>query len=154
MLSIRALHDGRRTAPRRDRRGGHCHQHDAERGCDALVFGAGTPEESEDRHRKRGMVAASQEDGGAELAERDRERETGRDPERPQRQREVDLATDARRCRPKTAAASRRRGSTARSAGASRRTTNGAATSDWATGTIQMEPRKSSGAVSKPITKP
>ena len=68
-----------------------------ERGRDPLVDGAGPAEEGEDRDGHRRPVGAGDEDGRAELAERDREREAGGDAERPQDERQVDLTPDAGR---------------------------------------------------------
>ena len=55
---------------------------------------------------------------------------------------------------PSVAATSRNAGSIERSAGVTMRTTNGAAMSDWATGTSHHDDRKSSGASSKAIRNP
>ena len=61
--------------------------------------------------------------------------------------RQVDLAPHPRGDAPSVAAASRRRGSMARSTGVITRTTNGTATSACAIGTSHHEPRRSSGGV-------
>ena len=71
----------------------------AKRRSDALVRLAGAAEEAEDRHGQRRLLGPGDEDGGAELAERDREREPGRDGERPADERQVDLAPAPQRRR-------------------------------------------------------
>ena len=56
----------------------------------SLIRLAGPPEEAEDRDRQRRLLGPRDEDGGAELAERDRECEPGRDCERAPDERRVD----------------------------------------------------------------
>ena len=93
--------------------------------------------------------------GGAELAERDREREPGRDQRGPGRDRQVDLAPDPR--------AATRRASPRPRAGAGRwtaapgvitRTTNGIAISACAIGTSTDDVRRSSGGWSSAMRNP
>ena len=128
---------------------------DGERRGEALVRLSGPAEEPEDRHGQRWLLGAGDEDGGAELAEGDCEREAGCDGERATSERDVDLSPGrrggARRALPPPRAS---RGSIERSAGVTMRTTNGAATSDCATGTSHQDDLKSSGASSNAIRKP
>ena len=116
---------------------------------------AGLAEQPVHEHGQRRGVGTHDEDGGAELAERDREREAGRDE---QRARATIGRSTSRQTRagdaPSVAAASRRRGSMARSTGVTMRTTNGTATSAWAIGISHDEPRKSNGAWSSAMRKP
>ena len=89
--------------------------------------------EHRDGHRRR--VGAGEERRRAELPERDREGERGADEQRAARDGQIDLAAGpAAATAPSTVAASRRRGSMARSAGTIDRSTNGTPTSAWAIG--------------------
>ena len=72
---------------------GHGHEHDRERVRLRDVHLARPPEEAEDRDGKRRPVGPREEHGRAELAERDRECEPGRDGEPARHDRQVDLAT-------------------------------------------------------------
>ena len=87
---------GEQGGARSDRR-----EDDGQRRSDTLVRLTGAAEEPEDRHGQRRLLGPRDEDGGAELPERDREREPGRDGEAPDRR-------AARRSRVGSAAGMRR----------------------------------------------
>ena len=86
-----------------ERGGGGQHDRRGERHAEVLV--AGAADQLVDHDRQGRVVVAGQERGGAELAERDREREAGRGQQRPPHDRQVDG-----RERPQRAGAQRRGG--------------------------------------------
>ena len=119
------------------------------------VQGSRASEEAEDRNRQRRVIGSREEDGRAELAERDREREARRHRERAGGDREG-RSRDARAGDPRRGvrlprAVARR---SHRSVGVTMRTTKGIATSAWTTGTIQGADRKSRQPSSKAMTNP
>ena len=129
------------------------HQDDAERHRGADVLGTGPAEEAEDRDRHGRPVRPCDEDGRAELAERDGEGEPRGDRQRPREERELDVASHLPGRRAEHGGRLTE-GVDARSAGTSERTTNGSATSACATGTIAGDERRSSGGSSNASRKP
>ena len=135
------------------RGGGGEHDRGGER--HAVVQLARVADQPEDHDRQRRVVLAGEERGGAELAQRHREREPGRGQQRPPQHRQVDgeraPAAGRRRATRRPGAAGRR---SPASTGTRVRTTSGSATSAWAIGTSSGESRKSSGGSSRVIRKP
>ena len=78
-------------------RDGDGHEDDRERVCLRDVQLAGPAEEAKDRDGQRRSIRAREEDGGAELAERDREREPGGHGESARDDRQVDLTAHSPR---------------------------------------------------------
>ena len=100
MWSIAQNHPPRRTQIRSTRsteHDGDGHEDDRERVCLSDVQLAGPPEEAEDRDGQRRSIRPREEDGRAELAERDREREPGGHCESARDDRQVDLAAHSPR---------------------------------------------------------